>query len=40
MPQVHQRLSEKVMLQAGFGPQKPNQRRVHPTAAARLIKEF
>jgi hypothetical protein len=40
MPQVHQRLSESLMLQAGFGAQKPSQRRAHPTAAMRLIKEF
>jgi hypothetical protein len=40
MPQVHQRLSESMMLQAGFGAQKPSQRRAHPTAAVRLIKEF
>jgi hypothetical protein len=40
MPQVHQRLSESMMLQAGFGAQKPSQRKAHPTAAVRLIKEF
>lgn len=40
MPQIHQRLSESMMLQAGFGAQKPSQRRAHPTAAVRLIKEF
>lgn len=40
MPQVHQRLSEKVMLQAGLGAQKSPQRAAHPTAAVRLIKEF
>ncbi len=40
MPQVHQRLSENVMLQAGMSAQKPPQRAAHPTAAVRLIKEF
>lgn len=40
MPQVHQRLSEKVMLQAGLGAQKAPKRAAHPTAAVRLIKEF
>lgn len=40
MPQVHQRLSEKVMLQAGMGAQKPSRRAAHPTAAVRLIREF
>lgn len=40
MPQVHQRLSEKIMLQAGIGAQKAPQRTAHPTAALRLIKEF
>jgi hypothetical protein len=40
MPQVHQRLSEKIMLQAGLGAQKSPQRSAHPTAAVRLIKEF
>lgn len=40
MPQVHQRLSEKLMLQAGFGAQKPARRAAHPSAAVRLIKEF
>lgn len=40
MPQVHQRFSESLMLQAGFGAQKPPQRAAHPTAAVRLIKEF
>ncbi|MFN3988954.1 MAG: hypothetical protein ACK4IS_01710 [Erythrobacter sp.] len=40
MPQVHQRLSEKVMIQAGLGAQKVPQRAAHPTAAVRLIREF
>jgi hypothetical protein len=40
MPQVHQRLTESVMVQAGMGAQKPAERAVHPTAALRLIKEF
>jgi hypothetical protein len=40
MPQVHQRLSEKLMLQAGLGAQKPQQRAAHATAVVRLIKEF
>jgi hypothetical protein len=40
MPQVHQRLSEKVMVQAGLGAQKAPKRAAHPTASVRLIKEF
>ncbi len=40
MPQLHQRLADTVMLQAGFGAQKSAGRATHPTAALRLIKEF
>lgn len=40
MPQVHQRLSQSLMLQAGIGAQKPARRVAHASAALRLIKEF
>lgn len=41
MPQVHQKLMENLMLQAGLGAQRPRfGGRVHPTAGVRLIREF
>lgn len=40
MPQLHQRIADKVMLQAGVGAQKPAGRAAHPSAALRVIKEF
>lgn len=41
MPQVHQKLMNKLMLQAGLGAQRPRfGGRVHATAGVRLIREF
>lgn len=40
MPQMHQRLAEKMVLQAGLGAQKLPQRAANPTAALRLVREF
>ncbi len=40
MPQLHQRLSPQIMVQAGAGLQKPARRAAHPSLALRMIKEF
>lgn len=40
IPQLHQRLAPDIMMQAGAGIQKPANRRAHPNAALRMIKEF
>lgn len=39
-PQLHQRLSHSIMLQAGVGAKKPAHRSPFATSAVRLIKEF
>jgi len=40
MPQVHQRLSKRIMMLVGVGVQKPALRPAHPTLAIRLTREF
>ncbi len=40
MPQIHQRLAEKVNVQAGLGAERPHGGTVRPKAGIRLIREF